>query len=108
MKNCELDPCCFFTAPGLIWDACRKKTGVQRELLSDIKLLMIEKGISGGVSMIPKWYSKVNNKYMKDFNPNEESKFIEYLDANNLYGWAMSEPLPVVGFRWMDEKDLKK
>jgi len=58
--------------------------------------------------MISKRYSKANNKYMgKKFNPNEKSKFIQYLDANNLYGWAMSLPLPVSGFRWMDENDLE-
>ena len=87
MENYELDPCWYHTAPGLAWDACLKKTGVQLELLSDIDmLLMIERGIRGGVSMIPTRYSKANNKYMKNFDPTQESKFIQYLDANNLYG----------------------
>ena len=94
-------------APGLAWDACLKKIGVQLELLSDIDmLLMIETGIRGGVSMIPTRYSKANNKYMKNFKPNKESKFIQYLDANNLYGWATSQPLPVNSFEWMTENDL--
>jgi len=70
-------------------------------------LLMIEKGICGGVSMIPKRYAKVNNNYMKDFNPEEESKFIQYLDANNLYGWAMPQTLPVGNFKWMKESHLE-
>jgi len=107
MKNYELDPAWYYTAPGLAWDACLKKTGVQLELLSDPDmLLMIEQGIRGGVSMISKRYAKANNKYMGEkFNPNEKSKFIQYLDANNLYGWAMSLPLPVRGFKWMT--DLK-
>ena len=81
-----------------------KKTEVQLELLSDPDmLLMIEQGIRGGVSMISKRYAKAN-KYMKDFNSKEKSKFIQYLDANNLYGWAMSQPLPVSDFKWMKEK----
>ena len=94
---------------GLAWDACLKKTGVQLELLSDPgMLLMFEQGIPGGVSMISKRCGKANNKYMDEkFDPNEKSKFIQYLDANNLYGLAMSFPLPVSDFRWMDENDLE-
>jgi len=69
-------------------------------------LLMTEQEIRGGVSMISTRYSRANNKYMKDFNSKEKSKIIQYLDANNLYGWAMSQPLPVSDFKWMKEKDL--
>jgi len=106
--NYGLDPCWYFTAPGLAWDACLKKTDVKLELLNDVDmLLMIEKGIRGGVSMIPKQYAKANNKYMKDFNLEEESKFIQYLDANNLCGWAMSQPLPVSNFKWMTGSELE-
>ena len=84
MENYELDPCWYYTAPELAWDACLKKTEVQLELLSNINmLLMIERGIRGGVSMIPTRYSKANNKYMKNFDPTQESRFIQYLDANN-------------------------
>jgi len=108
LKNYELDPCWYFTAPGLARDACLKKTGIQLELLSDINMLLkFEKGIRGGVSMISKRYEKANNKYMKGFNLEEESKFIQYLDANNLCGWAMSQPLPVGNFKWMKESELK-
>jgi len=104
LKNYELDPWWYYSAPGLEWDACLRKTEVQLELLSDPDmLLMIEQGIRGGVSMISKRYAKAN-KYMKDFNSKEKSKFIQYLDANNLYGWAMSQPLPVSDFKWMKEK----
>jgi len=108
LKNCGLDPCWYFTAPGLAWDACLKKTDVKLELLNDVDMfLMFEKGIRGGVSMIPKRYAKANNKYMKDFNLEEESKFIQYLDANNLYGLAMSQPLPISDFKWMNENELE-
>jgi len=80
---------------------------VELELFSDPDmLLMVEQGIRGGVSMISKRYAKANNKYMGEkFDPNEEPRFIQYLDANNLYGWAMSQPLPVRDFKWMDEKE---
>ena len=86
LKIYKLDPAHYFTAPGLAWDACLKKTEVELELLTDIDmLLMVEKGIRGSVSMISNRYSKANNKYMGDkFNPSEPSKYIQYLHANNL------------------------
>ena len=108
LKNYELDPAHYYTAPGLTWDAALKVTDVSLELLSDIDmLLMVEKGIRGGVSMISNRYAKANNKYMGDkFNSNEPSKYIQYLDTNNLYGWAMSKPLPTHGFKWMKDNEL--
>ena len=109
LTNYELDPAWYYTAPGLAWDAALKKTEVELELLSDPDmLLMVEKGIRGGVSSIMHRYSKANNKYMgEDYNPTEPSKYLQYLDANNLYGWAMSRPLPTKGFKWMAEKELQ-
>ena len=109
LENCELDPTHYYTAPGLAWDAALKVTDVNLELLSDIDmLLMVEKGIRGGVSMISNRYGKANNKYMGDkFNYNEPSKYIQYLYANNLYGWAMSKPLPTHGFKWMKTSELE-
>ena len=108
IKNYKLDPAHYYTAPSLAWDACLKITDVKLELLSDIDmLLMVEKGIRGGVSMISNRYGKANNKYMGDkFNPSELSKYIQYLDANNLYGAAMSMKLPISGFKWMNDKEL--
>ena len=108
IKNYKLDPAHYYTAPGLAWDACLKMTGVKLELLSDIDmLLMVEKGIRGGVSMISNRYGKANNKYMGDkFNPSEPSKYLTYLDANNLYGAAMSMKLPTHGFEWMNKYEL--
>ena len=108
LTNYELDPAHYYTAPGLAWDAALKVTDVSLELLSDIDtLLMVEEGIRGGVSMISNRYAKANNKYMGDkFNSNELSTYIQYLDANNLYGWAMSKPLPTHGFKWMKDSEL--
>ena len=108
IENYKLDPAHYYTAPGLAWDAALKVTGVNLELLSDVDMLLIvEKGIRGGVSMVSTRYSKANNKYMDDkFNRSEPSKYIQYLDANNLYGAAMSMKLPTCGFKWMNDKKL--
>ena len=107
-KHYGLDPAHFFTVPGMAWDAMLKMTEVDLELLEDVdQLLMIEKGIRGGISNAFKRYAKANNKFMQSFDPELKSSFIVYLDANNLYGWAMSKPLPVGGFEWMSEAELK-
>ena len=103
MQHYKLDPAHFYTAPGLAWQAALKYTKIKLELLTDIDmLLMFEKGIRGGITQAVCRYAKANNKYMGDHhNKNEESTFLQYLDANNLYGWAMSQELPTHGFRWV-------
>ena len=106
-KHYELDPAWYYTAPGLAWDACLKLSRVELELFHDQDmLLMVEEGIRGGVSMISTRYGKANNKYMKEYDPSLPMKHIIYLDANNLYGWAMSKPLPTHGFKWMKQEQL--
>ena len=103
LKYYKLDPCHYYTAPGLAWDACLKLTKQELQLLSDYDMLMMfEKGIRGGISHISKRYAEANNKYMKNCNKEKPSTYIQYLDANNLYGWAMSQKLPTHGFKWMD------
>ena len=83
LKNYELDPAHFVSLPGLAWQACLKKTNVELELLTDYDMvLMVEEGIRGG---------------------KKRSSYIQYLDANNLHGKAMTEKLPVRGFRWIDD-----
>ena len=110
LKIYGLDPVYYYTAPGLAWDACLKMTNINLELLSDPNmLLMFEKGIRGGISIISNRYGKANNKYMgKNFNKNELSKYLMYLDANNLYGRAMSEKLPVHSFKWLSSGEMEK
>ena len=100
----ELDPAHFLSAPGLAWQACLKKTKVELELLTDIDmLLMVEKGTRGGICQAIHRYAKANNKYMKNYDKNIESSYLMYLDANSLYGWAMSQKLPANGFKWVEE-----
>ena len=103
LKHYKLDPCHYYTAPGLAWDACLKETKQDLELLKDYDMLMMfERGIRGGITHISKRYAEANNKYMKNHNPDKPSTYIQYLDANNLYGWAMSQKLPSHGFKWID------
>ena len=82
-----LDPVLFVSAPRLAWRAWLKKTHVKLELLPDYDMqLMIEKWIRGGICQTPNRYAKANNKYMKNYDKNNESSYVEYLDANNLFG----------------------
>ncbi len=90
----------YYTSPGLAWDAMLKFTKIELDLLSNADMyLMVEKGIRGGVSSIMKRYSKANHKGLDDYDPKRPNKHILYLDANNLYGWAMSKPLPHKNFK---------
>ena len=103
IKTYELDPAHFISLPGS-WKACLKKAGVELELLTDYDmLLMIEEGIRGGICHAVHRYAKANNKYMKNYDKSKESLYIQYLDANNLYGAAMSEKLPINGFKWVND-----
>ena len=96
----ELGPAHFLFAPRLAWQACLRKTEVKLELLTNgDMLLMVEKEIRGGICHAIHRYAKANNKYMKKYDKNKESSCIQYLDANNLYGWATSEKLPIDGFK---------
>ena len=97
----ELNPAHFLSAPGLEWQACLKKTEVKLELLTNVDILLIvEKGIRRGICHAIHRYAEANNKYMKKHHQNKESSYIQYLDASNLYGWAMSQKMTVDGFKW--------
>ena len=104
LRHYRLDPVHFYTSPGLAWKACLKHTGIKLELLTDPDMiLMFEQGIRGGITQAVRKYASANNKYMGDrFDPKSESSYLQYLDTNNLYGWAMSQPLPTGGCKWVD------
>ena len=108
MNHFGLDPAWYFSAPGFAQDAILKITKIQLELLSDPDmLLMIESGIRGGIATTSHRHAKPNNEYMAtEFDSAEESKFIWYLDANNIYAWAMSKQLPTSGFKWITDDEL--
>ena len=109
LKYYKLDPCHYFTSPGLSWDAMLKMTNIKLELMTDIDMFQfIEKGLRGGISYIANRYGEANNKYMKEYDEKAPSKYIMYLDANNLYGWAMSQYLPTGRFKWMTQKQIDK
>ena len=104
LEKYQLDSAYFVSVPGLAWQACLKNTRVKLELLTDIDmLLMVEKGTRGRICQATHRYGKANNKYMKNYDRNIESSYIQYLDANNLYGWTMSQKLPVNGFKWVED-----
>ena len=110
LENYGLDPSHFYTAPGLAWKACLTKTGVKLKLLLDPDmLLMLERGIRGGIMQSVHRWAAANNPYMgSEYKENKPTKYLQYLDANNLYGWAMSQPLPTGGFHWVElRKDWK-
>ena len=109
LQHYKLDPCHYFKSPGLSWSVMLKMTNIKLELMTNIDMFQfIEKGMRGGVSYIENRYGKVNNKYMEEYDGNVPSKYIMYLDANSLYGWAMSQNLPTGNFRWMKDKKINK
>ena len=96
-----IDPCHYFSSPGLSWNVMLKMTKIELDLISDIEIhLFIEKGMRGGISYIAKRHSKANNKYIKCYDSSSN------IDANNLCGWAMSQYLPYSGFKWLNQKEI--
>ncbi|XP_025264301.1 uncharacterized protein LOC112637856 [Camponotus floridanus] len=99
LESYGLDPAYYFTLPGYTWDAMLKYTGVRFELLTDIDMMMfVERGIRGGLSQCSNRYARANNK---SAYPSRPSIYLMYLDINNLYGWAMCQPLPYERFEWV-------
>ena len=108
MKVYKLVPAQYYTAPGLFFDDLFKYTGHRQELLTDINIHMkFESMVHGGYSGISKRFAQVNNKYMKDYDPEKEDVFIIPIGANNLCGEAMSQPLPIGGYKEATEDELR-
>ena len=107
MDNYGLDPANYLTAPGLAWDAMLLKTGVKLELITDVDVLkMYERMKRGGLCFVgTKRYAKANNIYLDDYDEKQESSYVMYWDANNLYGLAMSEFLPYADFKFIETND---
>ena len=107
--NYGIDPACYFTSPGLFWDAMLKDTGIELELLTDVDMfLFFKRMIRGGISMISTRYAKANNPYMGDsYNHEKETSYISYFDANNLYGYIMMDKLPYRNFKWMTREEME-
>jgi len=108
MKNYGLDPAHFYTTPGLSFQACLKMSGVKLDLFTDPDMhLFIENNIRGGVSVVSHRHAKANNSYTEDgLDQSKPPSYIAYLDANNLYGYAMSQPLPTSNFRFMSDDEI--
>jgi hypothetical protein len=107
--NYELDCAYYYTAPGLSFDAMLKETKIELELLTEKDMFeFVEEGIRGGISQISTRHAVANNKYMTSYDETKEDSYIAYLDANNLYGYAMCEALPTHGFKWNDEEWTKE
>ena len=100
----DIDPARFLTATGLAWQAALKKTEIISDLLTEISLLlMVETVIRGGICHAIYRYPKANSKCMKDYDKDKESPCLQYLDVNNLYGWAMLQKLSVNDFEWIED-----
>jgi hypothetical protein len=111
MNIYQLDPAHYISAPSLSWDAMLKLTKVKIELFTkenENMYYFVEKGVRGGISMISNKYGKANNQYMSDYDQSKPSTYLQYLDANNLYGWSMSQYLPTCNYKWESENDFNE
>ena len=106
LSTYKLDPAHYYTLPGYSWDALLKLTNIELEQITEANMyLFIEKGLRGGISMVSHRHAIANNRYMQNFDPSQPDSFLQYLDSNNLYGWAMSQPMPTGGFEWVNYTD---
>ena len=103
----ELDPAHNYSLPGFTFDACLKFTEQKLDLFTDSeKFLFIENSIRGGISVVSHRHAKANNPLVPDCDHNSPHSYLTYLDANNLYGGAMSEALPIGDFTFLTEEDV--
>ena len=110
MFQYNLDPAHYYTSPGLAWSACLKKNGVTLELMRDIdQINFIEKGLRGGISQISNRYQSANNPYLGEehYDASKPTTYLQYLDMNNLYGYAMVQKLPTGLFKFLTYEEIK-
>jgi len=109
INNYKLDCAHYFSLPGFTFDAMLNYTQVELELFTNYDMYMfVERGVRGGITSCSKRHARANNKYMKTkYNPNIDSSYLMYVDANNLYGLAMSKSMPINSFEWMSKKEIK-
>ena len=106
LSNYNLDPAHYCTLPGYSWDCLLKLTNIELEQITEPDMyLFIEKGLRGGISMVSHRHAIANNPQMQNYNPEQPTSYLMYLDSNNLYGWAMSQPMPTGGFQWINYTD---
>ncbi|XP_076291056.1 uncharacterized protein LOC143214203 [Lasioglossum baleicum] len=106
LENYKLDPAHYYTLPGFAWDVMLKMTKIELELFTDVDMLLfVERGIRGGLSQCSHRYAHANNKYLSTHDSSKPLTYLMYFDVNNLYGWAMSQPLPHRDFRWVEDID---
>ena len=108
MQYYKLDPCHYFTSPGLSWDAMLKMTNIKLELMTDIDMFQFINSCVVEYLTLQKRYGRANNKHMKKYDEKAPSKYINYVDSNNLYGWAMSQYLPTGNLKWMSDREIKQ
>eukprot|EP00116_Pleurobrachia_bachei_P001435 sb/3461697/ len=102
-----LDPCHYVSLPAFAWDAMLRMTKVKLEVLTDIEMYtFLEKALRGGVTTVNHRHAKANNKYLDDFNPEDPISFINYIDANNLYGASMKNKMPTKNFKWLSQEEI--
>lgn len=103
-----LDPANFYTSPGFAWECMLKITDVKLDLLTDIDMILfVERAVRGGIVQVTHRHALANNHLLPNYNSNEPESYIMYFDAVNLYGWAMSQPLPHKEFTWVTATDLQ-
>ena len=102
LKNLDIiSPSHYLSTPGLSWDSLLKMTKIKLEFILDPHVYMFfEKGARGGLSYISNRFIEAYNKYLKPYDPKQESRHIIYLDANTLHSYAMSNFFPTSGFKW--------
>ena len=109
LQHYGLYPAHNYTSPGLPWQTALKMTDVELDLLTDIdQHLFIEEGIRGGVAMISHRYARGNAPSMENYDSSKRNNYIMYLDANNVYGWAMSQPLLTSNFKWLTDEEMEE